>query len=202
MTYKSVSYEQEDILKSIIDLHCQNGIECDVTYGNGGFYENISQPIFKFDIQPQNKETIKSCSTKLPLQKESIDSLIFDPPFLTYIKQGREHNSIMAKRFSGYWSYEDLKEHYFGTIKEAARVIKYKGVFIIKCQDIIHNHKLHCTHNLVINECENNDFRLKDLFILLAKHRMPVNTKGKQQHARVFHSYFLVFEKLRRKNYV
>lgn len=192
---KSVYYDQEDILKAIIALHCPAGIQCDVTYGNGQFYKKVVQPSLKFDIQPQGKNVVAACSTALPLTDKTIESLMFDPPFLTYIKQGREHNSIMAKRFSGYWAYSELEAHYSKTIKEAARVLKPKGVFIVKCQDIIHNHRLHCTHNLVINWAEDNGFRIKDLFILPAKHRMPVNTKGKQQHARIFHSYFLVFEK-------
>jgi len=39
-------------------------------------------------------------------------------------------------------------------------------------------------------------FRLKDLFVLPAKHRLPSpNRVGKQKHARIFHSYFLVFER-------
>jgi hypothetical protein len=29
---------------------------------------------------------------------------------------------------------------------------------------------------------------------LTAKHRMPSPQKGKQRHARIFHSYFLVLE--------
>jgi len=76
------------------------------------------------------------------------------------------------------------------------RVLKKKGIMVIKCQDIIHNHKMHCTHVNVINWAAGM-FRLKDLFVLPAKHRMPSpNRKGVQKHARIFHSYFLVLEKL------
>lgn len=192
---KSVYYDQQDILKAIISLHCPAGIQCDVTYGNGQFYKDVAQPSLKFDIQPQGKGVVAACSTALPLAEKSVESIMFDPPFLTYIKQGREHKSIMAKRFSGYWSYSELEDHYSKTIKEATRVLKPKGILIVKCQDIIHNHKMHCTHARVVQWAEDSGFRVKDLFILPAKHRMPVNTKGKQQHARIFHSYFLVFEK-------
>ena len=45
--------------------------------------------------------------------------VMFDPPFLTYIKSARDHNSIMAKRYGGYWKYEELADHYKKTIKEA-----------------------------------------------------------------------------------
>lgn len=134
----------------------------------------------------------------LPLENESIGSVVFDPPFLTYVRQGREGNGkmAMARRFSGYWTFDELTEHYRETLSECARVLKAKGVLVVKCQDIIHNHRMHAVHALVIAWAEHEGFRLRDLFVLGATHRMPSpNRKGTQKHARVFHSYFLVFEK-------
>ncbi len=195
---KSVSDNQDEIINGIIKLHCPDGIECDVTYGNGGFYKNIPEPKYKFDIDPQCDGVIQASSIELPLEDKSINSLMFDPPFLTYVRQGREGNGnmIMSKRFAGYWKYEELSVHYRKTIYEAHRVLKHKGILIIKCQDIIHNHKMHCTHANVINWAAGCDFRLLDMFILTAKHRLPApNRQGTQKHSRIFHSYFLVFTK-------
>jgi tRNA G10 N-methylase Trm11 len=196
---RSVSDNQEEILISIRDLHCNGKFDCDCTYGNGTFYKNIKRPELCFDLEPLFTYVGKASSTNLPLQTDSIDSLVFDPPFLTYIRSGREGNGkmVMGRRFAGYWTYDELMEHYTGTIMEASRVLKPKGKLVFKCQDIIHNHKMFCTHYNVINHAAQSGFRLKDLFVLVANHRMPSpNRKGKQQHARVFHSYFLVFERL------
>lgn len=195
---KSVSDNQDEIINNIITLHCPNGIECDITYGNGSFYKEIPEPKYKFDIDPQCDGVINACSTNISLDNNSVNSIMFDPPFLTYIKNGREGNGsmIMSNRFSGYWKYEELVEHYKMTISEAYRVLNKNGIFIMKCQDIIHNHKMHCTHANVISWASSFGFRLKDLFILTAKHRLPApNRKGQQKHARIFHSYFLVFIK-------
>jgi len=175
--------------------------EADISYGNGVFYKNIQEPIFKCDISPQVDGVIECSSSNLYwCETGQLTSIVFDPPFLTYIKAAREHNSIMAKRFGGYWRYDELEKHYKETITEVYRALKKKGLFIFKCQDIIHNHKMHCTHVNVINWCDGL-FRLKDLFILPAKQRMgiPEKTGEKkriQKHARVFHSYFLVLERL------
>jgi len=49
VSVKSFSFNQTEILESIIQLHCPNGIELDMTYGNGVFYKNIPKPQFKFD---------------------------------------------------------------------------------------------------------------------------------------------------------
>ena len=64
-----------------------------------------------------------------------------------------------------------------------------------RCQDIVHNHKLFSTHVEILKWAESN-FRIKDLFIQAATHRMPApNRKGQQKHARVFHSFWLVLQR-------
>jgi tRNA G10 N-methylase Trm11 len=198
---KSVSENQNDILNAIKELHL-NGKEyqCDITYGNGSFWKHINPPKLKFDITPLQKDVTKASSTNLPLSNNSLDNVVFDPPFITYVKKGRNHNSVMAKRFGGYYSYEELIEHYEGTIIETHRVLLKKGKLIFKCQDIVHNHSLKVTHANVIMLAEENGFKLVDMFVLIAKHRMPIRNKmnqnnWKQKHARIYHSYFLVFEK-------
>lgn len=194
---KSISFDQDEILKSILDLYVGENFCCDSTYGNGVFYKNINPPKLKYDIDPQIEGVVKSSSDDLPLDDGSINSLVFDPPFLTYIRNGRDHkggSSIMASRFSGYWSYDELEDHYKKSLKEFRRILSHKGILVFKCQDIIHNHKMHCTHNNVINWSSDLGFRLKDLFILVAKRRLPSPQKGKQKHSRIFHSYFLILE--------
>lgn len=203
-TIKSISFDQTEILESIIKLYCPEGFEADASYGNGCFYKDIPVPKYIFDIDPQLDGVLKSDSRNLPLTDSSLNNIVFDPPFLTYIKSGREKkdgkSSIMASRFSGYWSYSELQEHYISSLKEFKRVLNHKGICIFKCQDIIHNHKMHCTHYNVIKYAQDLGFRLKDIFILCASHRMPSPQKGIQKHARIYHSYFLIFQNWKPKS--
>lgn len=196
--FRSVYSDQTDILRAIIGLHSPTGFDCDITYGNGKFYQGIAEPTLKFDIDPQCAGVVQACSTQLPVCSDTLQSIVFDPPFLTYIRSGRNGNGgmVMAQRFAGYWRYEELEDHYKRTLIEAHRVLKSGGILVFKCQDIIHNHRMHCTHAKVIAWAEFLGYRLKDLFILPASHRMPSpNRAGSQKHARIFHSYFLVLEK-------
>jgi len=201
---KSISYDQEYILQSIMTLCKLDKFDVDITYGNGGFYKNIPKPAVRIDIDESLSDiNHKGTSTATNLPDCSANSIVFDPPFLTYVRQSRVGNGdmIMAKRFGGYWRYDELETHYKDTLKEVHRVLIKKGVLVFKCQDIVHNHKLHSTHINAVNWAVEQGFRLKDLFILAAKNRMPIpQTIGtalkKQKHARVFHSYFLVLEKV------
>lgn len=195
---RSVYFDQSDILRGIIALHCPQGFDLDATYGNGQFYRDIPRPRLRFDIDPQSADVIAASSDALPISSDSVTSFVFDPPFLTYVRAGREGNGtmVMAKRFAGYWRYDELETHYRATIREAHRVLTLKGVLIFKCQDIVHNHRLQCTHANVIRWADEYGFNLLDLFILPASHRMPSpNRAGTQKHARIFHSYFLVLQK-------
>ena len=194
---RSVYDTNQEILEAIRSLHCPEGFECDMTFGNGGFWKDITRPPYCFDITPLHEGVVEADSQMIPLPAASLRNCIFDPPFLTYVKNGRDHNNkvAMTSRFGGYYTYDELEDHYRGTISEAWRVLETNGKLIFKCQDIIHNHRMHATHVNVCNWAEIEGFRLLDLFILPAKARMPGPQKGTQRHARVFHSYFLVFVK-------
>ncbi len=195
---RSVYHTNAEIIDAIELLHCPDGFECDMTYGNGSFWKHRKRPRLCFDIQPLHDGVVQADSRMIPVQSASLSNCVFDPPFLTYVKNGRSHKDgsvAMAARFGGYYRYEELEEHYQETISEAYRVLKPRGKMIFKCQDIVHNHRLRPTHIRVVNMAELEGFRLADLFILAAKSRMPSPQKGTQRHARIWHSYFLVLER-------
>lgn len=198
--YRSLYFDQNEILEAIRDLHCPEGYQCDITYGNGGFWKKIPRPRFCLDKTPLQDHVIEAdASGHIPYPDKYLSNIVCDLPFVTYVKKGRDHKDgkvIMSQRFGGYYTYDDLLNDYKKTIKECHRVLSRKGILVFKCQDIVHNHKLCATHIKSVEMAEKAGFRLKDLFVLGAKHRMAGPQKGQQRHARVWHSYFLVFEKL------
>jgi hypothetical protein len=195
---RSVYESQDDILSAIQRLHCPLGYELDATYGNGGFWEKLARPKLCFDLNPAGPFVKQGDFRNLPLAACSIQSMVLDPPFLTYVKPSK--NGIMNSRFSGYWTYEHLLEDYSAAISEAHRILKHKGMLVFKCQDTVHNHALQLTHGRIWLLAEKKGFRLRDLFLLIAANRLPVlaaaHGRQTQHHARVFHCYFLVFQKV------
>jgi len=201
---KSISYSSQDIIKNIVKLHCKYPIELDPTYSKGNFYKKgLKPPKYKFDLYPQMPGVIKADVEDLPLKSESINTIIFDPPFLATrgkSLQTKEKNNLIVRRFGWYSTEKELFNFYRNSLKELYRVLKNKGILIFKCQDKISGGKQYLSHVFIINEAEKLGYYCKDIFILLAKHRLvPKWQLDNQKNARKFHCYYLVFEKTNKK---
>lgn len=191
---KSVYSDERELLRMIIRLHCPNAFELDPTYSTGNFYKGISQPKYRFDIDPQTESVIQADCRKLPLENESIASIMFDPPFVAGI--GRDGKpGIIRTRFGSYKSIEELWEMYRDALKEFHRILKLDGFLVFKCQDTISSGKQYLSHVEIINQGINIGFYVKDLFILLASNRVMSPNMDIQYHARKFHSYYIVMQK-------
>ena len=107
---------------------------------------------------------------------------------------GNEVNGDLKHNGTEKW-HGAITDMYFRAGLEAYRVLKKKGVLIVKCQDEVSAGKQWLTPVEIINEYEKYGFYAKDLFIVMRKNRPGVSRLKKQVHARKNHSYFLVFIK-------
>ncbi len=202
---KSISFNEQEIIRWILQLHC-NGrqIDLDPTYSKGNFYKKgIDHPILKFDINPQVEGVVEANAENLPLNNESVQTIMFDPPFLATKGKSLEINNSsnkINKRFGVYPTEKELHQFYSNALNEFYRVLQKNGILIFKCQDKVSSGKQYFSHVFIVNEAIKRGFYCKDMFVLLAKNRIVADWQLKnQKNARKFHSYFLVFEKSDKK---
>ena len=188
---KSISFDQNEILQNIINLHT-GPIEADFTYGSGCFYRKIPKPQFCFDLAPRKAGVIPADVCHLPLKNYSIQSAVFDPPFMARTGPGA---TLKARFGEIVGTIKDLWAFYFCAIAEIHRVLKPKGWLVFKCQDGVLSGVNNFTHCVIREQAVSLGFKDKDLFVLLAHHRMNHPAHTRQIHARKFHSYFWVFQK-------
>lgn len=193
----SVDVDQIEILRSISALHNKGEpFECDPTYSTGQFYKDFPEPKYKFDFNPQTPDTKQADCRSLPLENESVKSILFDPPFVMSGDAHKEHpTGVIAQRFTGFRDYDELTELYTDALSEFYRVLRPFGLLVFKCQDSVCQRRQYLTHVDVVKWAEKRGFYAKDLFILLAKNLLQDPRWRTQQHARKAHSYFLVFKK-------
>jgi hypothetical protein len=188
----------------------------DVTYGKGVFWRLV--PEGHCEVIPSDVTTGIDCRA-LPYSDESIDAVVLDPPYM-HTPGGTAHQG--HQNFEQYYrnnggeaaplddpskKYHDaVLDLYYKAGKEAWRVLRDSGIFIVKCQDEVCANKQRLTHVELINEFATYGFVCEDLFVLVRNNKPGVSRVLKQVHARKNHSYFLVFQKprtkrlLRRKN--
>lgn len=199
---KSVYNTNDDVIKNIMKLYNIEQFDLDCTYSSGNFWKNLKGPKIKTDLFPKNDTIIQADSENLPFEDGSMTSIMYDPPFVIAGKSYRDNkegSSIIAKRYEGYESYGHLTRNYYNTLKELYRITEKGGVVVFKCQDTVSGGKNHFTHCLIMNMAINIGFYPRDMFVL--HNNVRINSFGtkwtKQEHARKYHSYFWVFEKVK-----
>jgi hypothetical protein len=204
---KSVYTSNYDAITNIMKLHNIEQFDLDCTYSKGNFWKDLPHPKYKSDIYPVNDTVIEASSENLPFENNSMKSVMYDPPFVI-VGSGKGHrnnrtgSSIIAKRFEGYGTYDELKSNYYNTLKELYRIVDDGGFVVMKCQDTVSGGKQYFSHVMVMNMAYQIGFYPKDLFILTSNVRVNAfNGKKwtKQYHARKYHSYFWIFEKIKPK---
>jgi len=199
---KSVYNSNFDTIKNIMFLYNIEQFDLDCTYSKGAFWKDLPSPKFKSDLYPVNEDVVQASSENLPFGDGSMKNIMYDPPFViagkTY-RDNKDGSSIMAKRFEGYNTYNDLTVNYYNTLKELYRICEKGGHVVMKCQDTVSGGKNHFSHCLIMNMAMEIGFYPRNLFILNSNVR--INSFGtkwtKQEHARKYHSYFWVFEKVK-----
>jgi len=196
-----------EVFPKVLSLYVPEGATvADVTYGKGIFWKAVDKS--KYHLLATDLKTGVDCRD-LPYEDANIDCVILDPPYMEGLFRRdssqlagagnyaafRDTYSNGEKTQKGPKYHEAVLDLYFRAAREAYRVLKYDGVFIVKCQDEVSANTQRLTHVELINEFENIGFYIKDLFIVVRPNRPAVSRLLTQEHARKNHSYFLVFIK-------
>lgn len=196
----------EDVFPQVLALHVPVGsMVADVTYGKGIFWKKVPEGAYK--LLASDIDTGVDCRD-LPYENETIDCVVLDPPYMEgFYRRDPRHlagqgtYNAFRDTYSNGAPQSGPKYHaavldlYFKAGKEAYRVLRPNGTFIVKCQDEVSANTQHLTHVELINEYGAQGFYAKDLFVLVRANRPAVSRIVKQVHARKNHSYFLVFVK-------
>lgn len=214
---RNISYDQKEILWNIMQLYNDGKpFDCDMTASELKFYKSnksdkytIPEPRILFDVFPK-EEKIKKIEPlgRLPLEDNSIDSIVIDLPFVVSppeapsAKAKKDGSMIIFNRFHAYYPVDDLYESYMHWISEAYRVLKPNGTCVFKTQSTISGGVQHNTEEWSYMCAQRVGFTGEDKFILLSKARLISSGKIKKQvHARKYTSVFWVFKKtLKKKN--
>ena len=198
-----------DVFPQILKLHVPIGSRiADVTYGKGAFWRQVRATDYTLHLSDIADGI--DCR-ELPYDGDALDCVVLDPPYMEgfYRKNDtekagggthqafRDHYSNGSEEpvSNGAKWHGAVLDMYMQAGAEAYRVLRNKGILIVKCQDEVSANRQHLTHVEIINEYVQMGFYCKDLFVVVRPNKPGVSRIKKQNHARKNHSYFLVFEK-------
>lgn len=191
-----------DVFPQILKLYVPAGsIIADVTYGKGAFWKDVGLRENEYRLLKSDIAQGVDCRM-LPYKDSSIDCVVLDPPYM-HTPGGTAHDG--HQNFENYYRnngtsnngnkkyHEAVLELYFQAGKEAKRVLRDRGLLIVKCQDEVCAGKQRLTHVELITEYAGYGYIAEDCFVLIRENLPGVSRILKQVHARKNHSYFLVF---------
>lgn len=193
-TIKSISYSETEILSGILKLfNNSEAIEADLTFSKGGIYRHLPLPTYKFDIHPLS-EDVQLLQKTRDLDDGIYKSVLIDLPFLVR-SSTNEKESILTKRFDSFDSVNEMYQTNKEMIALAYRLLRKKGILVMKTQDIVYASKQELTHVYIINVAVNMGFQVEDIFILARKNVILSSFVKNVEHARKYHCYYIVFIK-------
>ena len=201
LVFSAVQGTNDELFPEVISLYVPEGAKvADVTFGKGVFWKRI--PNGKYDLHKSDLTGGVDCRD-LPYESRSIDCVVFDPPYM-HTPGGNAHSN--HQNYESYYKnnkpatsekkyHEAVLDLYFSAAREAYRVLRDQGIYIVKCADEVCANQQRLTHVELINELATSGFVVEDLFVLLRNNKPGMSRVLKQAHARKNHSYFLVFRK-------
>lgn len=193
---ESFSFSQDEILQNISLLYLDGKtFDCDLTYSIGNFYKQLAQPELKFDKYPCS-ETVRPLECAYRLEEQSLNSVIFDLPFLIQSESNQRWGLKIPERFGSFSDEAELLETNRYMLELAYKLLKTNGILVVKTQNTRKYNKLITVHHAIIEHATNTlKFRLIDEFVRLHNH-VTKNKGFNNLSSRTCHCYFLVFRKV------
>ena len=195
--YVSVSDSQNSILRAILATYLNRAItyDCDLTYGNGGFYSGtVPPPRFLYDINPLAKN-VKNLDETINLPNECFESVVIDLP-CSIIRP-----TIRRKKqtFVSFGSVEELYTTYRHMMTLACRLLKQGGIMVFKTFDFSLDSQPVWVSDWSINTAIQTGFTLSDKYIYIDREAMDKVTSSQRRATTPAHAYFFVFKKSPRR---
>ena len=194
----------KDVFPRVLELYVAPGsVVADVTYGKGVFWRRVPQDRYRL----KRSDILDGIDCRdLPYEDGEIDCVVLDPPYM-HSPGGTAHDNAAHSAFERHYRnngtgnrtgkkyHEAVLSLYEDAAEEAHRVLRDRGVLIVKCQDEVCANRQRFTHIEIVQAYERIGFVAEDLFVVVRVNRPGVSRTARQVHARKNHSYFLVFWK-------
>lgn len=171
----------------------------DPTYGKGRFWR-LWQPhpwnLHTSDTDPESDSMYAFDFTAMPWDDGKFDAVVFDPPYKLN-GTGGSHASDEGYGVADEWGgVEGRHNLIFAGIEECVRVLKPKGILLVKCQDQVCSGNVVWQDRMIVSFVESSfDWKMTNIDKLFVHGGIPQPAGRRQVHARRNYSTALIFRK-------
>lgn len=197
--YSTIFGSSAEAFPQILLIHVKLGaLILDCTYRKGVFWKRMNgeYDVIRSDLAELPGLDLRADLRELPFRNQSVDCMVLDPPY------GNGSSNPRTDCISGSYDLpscrtpEGIRKLYRSGLDEASRILRIKGILIVKCQSLVNGGRQHWIAEEIWREAELNGFEAIDRFLVVPK-GMPIlrHPDRPQQHARKWGSTFWVFKK-------
>lgn len=192
-----------DVFRKVLALYVPEfSVIADLTYGKGVFWKKVDMnryTVLPSDLYPKSIIVLRMDARKTSYEDETLDAVVIDPPYGNMSTKTRTDHLEERYNLASLKTPAALYEWYAACIDEAFRILRMKGILIVKCQDFVDGGKPHWIAEDIwlyaIRAGASAEGKIN--MVPPAKPRIR-HPDRPQQHERKNHSTFWVFRKKRK----
>lgn len=140
--------KDNEAIPILLSIHCEaeNPSILDTTYNTGKMWKGLTYNLTRMDIDPRHPVDVVGNFMQMPFSDNSFDVIVFDPPHLPTSAAKGKSSRIFEDKYgitdSGFGREgENVSGMFEPFLVEARRVIKERGILLVKLADLINNHR-------------------------------------------------------------
>ena len=195
--YSTIIGSSADAIPQIVSLHVPEGsLIADLTYAKGVFWRQVPPMLYRVlrcDLAGWPGLDLRCDLRHAPFRSGSLDCVVIDPPYWNASTVARTDGVRDSYNLASCMTPDAINDLYRAGLWEAARVLRKRGVLIVKCQNFVDGGRQHWIEIAIYNRAYTIGFQAIDQFHVVPKTRPIMRNNGRQQHARKWGSTFWVF---------
>jgi len=205
------------VFPKILGLYVKPGaVIADLTFDTGRFWRNVDAGTYQVvgsgipspsphPLPPRARASsppfagaLIADARRTPYRNESFDAVVLDPPYGNASTTPRRDGIQRSYNLASCMTPEQIRKLYFEAMDEAERILKMRGILIVKCQNFVDGGRNHFMEEYIWLRALKLFFRAEGKINMVPPGKPIMRHPDRpQQHERKNHSTFWIFRKVK-----
>ena len=199
VVYSTLFGTSAEAFPQILDLWVPDGAWiADLTCNRGVFWKQVPlrYQIVRSDIAPEQGIQVQADLRSTPYRDDTFDCVVIDPPYGNHSTTPRRDGIKDSYNLETCLTPQEVRALYLRGIDEAHRILRIKGLLIVKCQNGVNGGRKIWHSEALWAYANGHGFIAEDRFTMVPPSKPMIrHPDRRQQHSREWGSVFWVFRK-------